>query len=86
MLRKRSEFPLEFQRILIVKQSNYTHLGKAMERRGYTITKQFLCQLGTGVRPVPALQLSRICEVLGCNEEQRKALALAACRDNGFYV
>jgi len=80
------QFPLAFQKILVLKQTNYTHLAKAMERRGYKLTKQFLCQIGTGSRSVPSLQLQRICETLRLNEEERRVLNLAACRDNGFYV
>lgn len=83
---RRQNFPLEFQKVLVLKQSNYTHLAKAMERRGYKVSKAFLCQMGTGVRAVPALQLDRICDTLLLSEDQRRALSVAACRDNGFHV
>ncbi len=83
---RRSNFPLEFQKCLVLHATNYAHLAKAMERRGYKVSKQFLCQMGTGARSVPPLQLARICETLNVPEDQRKALHLAACRDIGFYV
>lgn len=83
---KRANFPTEFQKILILKSTNYTHLEKAMARRGYSLSKQFICQMALGNRSVPALQLHRICDTLQCSEEERRALHLAACRDNGFYV
>lgn len=83
---KRQNFPPQFQKLLDSHQSSLTHLAKAMERRGYRLSKQFLCQIGTGARAVPSLQLRRICETLMVSDEERKALNLAACRDNGFYV
>ncbi len=82
----RNNFPLEFQKMLVLKQTNYAHLSKAMERRGYRLSKQFLCQIGTGVRSVPALQLGRICETLALAENEKRILHQAACRDQGFFV
>lgn len=86
MLNGRHHFPLELQKLLIAKQSSYTHLAKAMERRGYAITKQFLSQIGKGIRPVPVEQLRRICETLGCDDAERHTLHRAACRDQGYEI
>ena len=83
---KRSQFPLEFQKMLVLKSTNFQHLSKAMERKGYRLTKQFLWQIGTGKRGVPPKTLHRICETLKCSEDERRALALAACRDSGYFV
>jgi len=83
---KRHHLPLELQKVLIAKQSNYTHLAKAMERRGYPITKQFLSQIGKGIRPAPVVQLKRICETLGCDELERLMLHRAACKDQGYEI
>jgi DNA-binding Xre family transcriptional regulator len=82
----RSSFPIEFQKVLVLKSTNYTHLCKAMERRGYRLSKQFLHQIGTGKVAVPALQLNRICETLQCSEDEKRNLSVAACRDNGFFL
>lgn len=82
----RTHFPVEFQKVLVLKSTTYTHLSKAMERRGYKLSKQFLCQIGTGARAVPALQLNRICETLALDEDSKKLLNIAACRDNGFFL
>lgn len=82
----RTSFPLEFQKILVLKQTNYTHLAKALERRGYRLSKQFLCQMGNGSRRVPSIQLNRVCDTLGCSADERRVLSLAACRDDGFLI
>ncbi len=81
-----SHFPLEFQKVLVLKSTNYAHLAKAMERRGYRATKQFIWQFGTGARAVPSLQLNRICETLQLDEDQKRALHRAACIDQGYFV
>lgn len=82
----RTLFPLEFQKVLVAKQSNYAHLAKAMSRRGYRASKQFLGMLGMGQRRVPAEQLKRVCETLQLTEGERRRLHVAACIDMGFDV
>jgi hypothetical protein len=79
-------FPLEFQKMLVLKSTNYQHLSKAMERRGFKLSKQFLHAMGTGARSVPPGQLKRICDTLHCTIDERKTLALAAVRDLGFQL
>lgn len=82
----RQAFPLEFQRVIILQETDYAHLSKAMARRGYRLSKQFIGQIAAGKRNVPPLQLRRICETLTLVESDRKTLALAACRDMGYEV
>jgi len=79
-------FPLEFQKMLVLKSTNYQHLSKAMERKGYKLSKQFLHQMGTGKRAVPPGQLLKICDTLRLNADEKRILALAAVRDLGFPV
>ena len=82
----RHNFPVEFQKILIAKQSDYSRLARAMGKRGYRVTKQFIGMLGMGQRRVPVQQLKRFCEVLECTEEERRRLHRAACLDMGFEI
>ena len=83
---KKTRFPLHFQRVLALRQLNYTHLSKLMERKGYKTTPQFIQQYGTGRRAVPSLQLKRICEVLELEHEEELMLHQAAARDQGYNV
>ena len=82
----RNAFPLEFQKVIILKETDYAHLSKAMARRGYRLSKQMIGQIAAGHRKCPALQLQRIAETLGLDEFTRKQLALATCRDMGYEV
>ena len=80
------EFPLELQKLMVLKSTNYQHLAKSMERKGYKVSKQFLHAMGMGYRSVPPIQLKRICDTLNCTKEERKILTLAAVRDIGFEL
>ena len=79
-------FPLEFQKALISRESDYTRLAKGMTRRGYRISKQFIGFIALGYRRVPAHQLVRICETLGLDEGERLKLHRAAALDYGFQI
>lgn len=83
---QRNSFPLEFQKVILLKETDYAHLSKAMARRGYRLSKQFIGQIASGARKCPAEQLRRISETLQLDEYQRKLLSLAACRDMGYEV
>jgi len=72
--------------MLVLKSTNYQHLAKSMERKGYRISKQFLHAMGTGMRSVPPGQLKRICDTLQCTKDEKRILTLAAVRDIGFEV
>lgn len=80
------EFPRELQKAMLAKNMERSYLLKAMERRGYRITRQFLEQMATGTRKVPIGQLRRIAEVLGLSDSERRLLHIAACRDMGYEV
>ena len=82
----RHAFPLEFQKVLVSRESDYTRLAKMMARRGYRVSKQFIGMLALGKRRVPAEQLKRFCEVLELSEVERRRLHVAACMDQGFEV
>ena len=79
-------FPLEFQKMLVVKHLNYEHLAKAMARRGHRLSKQFICMIATGTRPVPVGQLKKICESMELTEVERQRLHRAVCLDDGFEI
>lgn len=83
---QRNIFPLEFQKALTARQSNYNHLAKAMQRRGYRASKQFIGMLGLGQRRVPPEQLKRMCEALQLTEVEKLRLHRAACLDMGFEI
>ena len=85
-MNRRLEFPLEFQKALIAKNYDYAYLSRAMERRGYRLSQQFIGQIALGQRKIPALQLQRISEVLELNRDERVRLHTAACRDMGYEV
>lgn len=82
----RHMFPLEFQKVMVVKETDYTRLSKAMARRGYRLSKQFIGAMALGHRKVPSGQLIRMCEVLELDETERRRLHKAACLDQGFDV
>jgi hypothetical protein len=79
-------FPLEFQKIMVLRESTYDRLAKAMGKRGYRISKQFIGMLALGQRRVPAQQLKRMCEVLELDQLARQRLHKAACIDMGFDI
>ena len=83
---KRHCFPLEFQKALVSKETDATNLARDMTKRGYRISKQFLCFMATGDRRVPAEQLRRMCEVLQLDEVERLRLHRAAAIDYGFEL
>jgi hypothetical protein len=85
-MNSRALFPLEFQKLLVIKGTNNAHLQKAMARRGYRVTKQFIGLLANGYRRVPAQQLKRMCETLSCTREEAQRLHRAACIDMGFDI
>lgn len=68
----------------MARESDYAHLAKAMARRGYRVSKQFIGMLALGQRRVPAQQLSRMCETLELTDVERRRLHKAACLDMGF--
>lgn len=80
----RNNFPLEFQKALVSRETDQAGLLRAMERRGYRVTKQFMNMMARGERRVPANQLRKICEVLQLSEQDRHRLHLAAARDCGY--
>jgi len=82
----RNEFPREFAKLLVLRQTNRSHLAKAMERRGYRLSKQFLSQIANGIRSVPAVQLERIADTLALTSDEKITLSRAACRDQGYDV
>lgn len=82
----RAHFPVELGKLLNAKDSNFTHLAKAMERRGYPVSKQFVFQIGTGGRAVPVDRLKQICETLMLDEFERVRLHRAACLDRGYEI
>jgi len=82
----RHMFPLEFQKALIQREVTYDRLAKAMGKRGYRISKQFIGMLALGQRRVPATQLKRMCETLELDEVAKLRLHKAACIDMGFEI
>jgi hypothetical protein len=82
----RKEFPREFQKALLAHNMDYSYLAKAMERRGYRISRQFIGQVALGQRKIPSLQLQRMSEVLGLDQDERRRLHRAACLDMGYEV
>ena len=83
---KRHVFPIEFQKALISRETDATNLARDMTKRGYRISKQFLCFMAAGDRRVPSEQLRRICEVLQLDEAERMKLHKAAAIDYGFEL
>ena len=79
-------FPVEFQKALVSKECDQAMVVKAMCRRGYRISKQFLNMIATGSRRVPGAQLKKISEVMGLDEEQRRRLHRAAAIDAGYEI
>ncbi len=79
-------FPLEFQKALISRETDYTRLSLAMGKRGYRLSKQFIGAMALGDRRVPSGQLKRICEVLQLDEVERLRLHRAAAMDYGFEL
>ena len=77
-------FPLEFQKALVNHEMDYARLSKAMMRRGYRLSKQFIGMLANGSRCATPESLKRICETLQANEWERKNLHLAAAKDYGY--
>lgn len=86
MHEKRHCFPLEFAKALISKETDGTNLAKAMTKRGYRISKQFIGFMANGDRRVPAEQLKRMCEVLQLDHIERLKLHRAAAIDYGFEL
>ena len=82
----RHHFPLEFQKVLIVRGLDYRRLSAAMAKRGYRLSFQFIGQLALGTSRVPSEQLKRICETLGLDEVERLRLHKAAAIDHGFEL
>jgi len=85
-MKKGISFPLEFQKALISRESDYARLSRSMGKRGYRLSKQFIGAMGLGTRKVPAEQLKKICEVLGLDEQERQRLHKAAALDYGFEI
>jgi hypothetical protein len=83
---QRISFPIEFQKALVARETDYSHLAQAMYKRGYRLSKQAISQFGTGKRRVPPIQLVRMCETLGLTDLERKNLHRAACRDQGYEI
>lgn len=79
-------FPREFQKVLISGQIDNAGLAKAMTKRGFRISKQFIGQMISGKRKCPPRQLKRICETLLLDEFSRKQLHRAAAIDYGFDI
>jgi len=79
-------FPLEFQKALVNHEMDDARLARAMGRRGYGITKQFLGQVRNGLRNVSPESLRRICETLQCDEMERGKLHTAAARYVGYEI
>ena len=85
-MQQRHMFPLEFQKVLISRETDYAHLSRQMARRGYRLSKQFIGQLALGQRRVPPEQLKRICETLELDNAMRRVLGRAACLDQGYEI
>ena len=83
---KRHCFPLEFQKVLVSKQQDYTQLSKSMAQRGYKLSKQFISFIALGDKRVPADQLRKICDTLQLDEIERRRLHRAAAMDYGFEI
>ena len=83
---KRYCFPLEFGKVLVSRETDGTNLARLMCKRGYRISKQFVCFMASGDRRVPPEQLNRICEVLHLDETERLRLHRAAAIDYGFEL
>ena len=79
-------FPREFQKVLIASQLDNSGLAKAMTRRGFRISKQFIGMIASGKRNCPPRQLKRICETLLLDEFSRKQLHRAAAIDYGYDI
>jgi len=79
-------FPLEFQKVLIGRQTDYARLSRAMSRRGNRLSKQFIGAIGLGTKRVPAEQLRKICSALELDETERQRLHRAAAMDYGFDI
>jgi hypothetical protein len=79
-------FPLEFQKVLVSRETDYARLSRSMAKRGYQLSKQFIGAIGTGSKKVPSEQLKRICETLRLDEQERRRLHRAAAIDHGFDV
>ena len=79
-------FPLEFQKVLISKETDYANLSKRMARKGFRLSKQFIGQIALGQRPPPPLQLRRICDTLELDSMARQMLSRAACLDQGYEI
>ena len=86
MADRRHCFPLEFQKALVSRESDYARLSRRMTQRGYRLSRQFIAAVGIGDKRVPAEQLVRICEVLGLDEAERRRLHRAAAMDYGFDI
>jgi hypothetical protein len=85
-MNSRAVFPLEFQKLLVLKGTNNAYLQKAMAKRGYRVSKQFIGHMANGHRRVPVQQLRRMCETLACSEDEARRLHRAACIDMGFDI
>ena len=83
---RRHCFPLEFQKAVVSRESDYARLSRSMGKRGYRLSKQFIGAVGLGTRRVPAEQLRKMCEVLGLDEMERRRLHRAAAMDYGFDI
>ena len=83
---RRHCFPLEFQKVLISRESDYARLSRTMSKRGYRLSKQFIGAMGIGTRRVPPEQLRKMCEVLQLDELERLRLNRAAAMDYGFEI
>jgi len=84
--KKRYCFPLEFQKALVARQMDYARTARAMNKRGYPVSKQYIGMLGGGQRNAPPEQVRRICEVLGLADDERKQLHKAAAIDVGYEL
>ena len=77
---------MELAKLLAARQYGVAMLAKVMTRRGHPITKQFLHQIGHGIRPAPVAQIEAIADVLECSQAERARMYRAAALDEGYEV
>lgn len=82
----RMNFPREFQKVLIAGQLDNAGLTRAMTKRGFRVTKQFIGLIANGKRRCTPRQINRICETLLLDEFSRRQLHRAAAIDYGYEI
>lgn len=82
----RCYFPLEFQKVLIGKETDYRRLSNSMAKRGYRLSFQYIAAAAIGTERMTPFQLRRICETLQLDERERRRLHKAAALDYGFEL